>query len=99
MQNAELSELVEQLFVSSLAQVYQRDALIDLYHALRQAWHNLAQPSDMGTYLLRLTGVLPKIKGACLWCQRSNQLAEDDLEVIRQIEDQFAQLAGQVKLL
>jgi hypothetical protein len=98
MQNAELSELVEQLFLSSLAQVYQHDALIDLYHVLRQTWRNLAQPSDQGAYRLKLASVLPQIRNACLWCQQNSQLEKADLEVVGQIEDQFAQLEAQMKL-
>lgn len=44
MPESALTERVEQLFASALAQTYQREGLSDLHDALQQSWRRLKQP-------------------------------------------------------
>jgi hypothetical protein len=98
MQEAELIEHAEQLFASALVRAYQRDALIELYCELQQIWRTLVQPSDQRAYSIKLSSALQQVENACLENQRNRQLPAADLEIIKEIESQFAQLAELAKV-
>lgn len=98
MQEADLIERAEHLFANALLQTYQRDGLIDLYHALRSTWQNLVQPSDQENYRSKLCNALQQIKSASLWSQQNRQLTARELEIVREIGHQLAQLEKQVNL-
>ena len=95
MQEAELIARVEHLFANALVQTYQQDALIDLYHALRHIWRNLTLPSDQHMYEARLCNALQQIKNASLSSQQHRQLTTEELEIVREIIHQSAQLEEQ----
>lgn len=97
MQEAELKERIECLFASALAQTYQRDALIELYHILRQAWHQLEQSADQSAYFSALSAALQQIRSTGLKIQQYSQVAVEDQEIIKSILYQFAQLEGDAK--
>lgn len=92
MRATELRERVEHVFADALIRTYQCDVLIDLYHALREIWRNLAQPCDQQVYMSKLGDALQQVKRACLRSQQHSQLLTADLKIIKEIEDQFALL-------
>jgi hypothetical protein len=98
MNEVELREHVERIFVEALVRAYQRDTLIGLYHVLRVAWTHLAQPCDRASYLVCLKGVLQDVKKACLHNRQNSLLAEADLYILNEIEEQFARLERQVQV-
>lgn len=98
MQEAELKERVEHLFASALAQTYHRDALIEFYHILRQAWSQLEQASGQDAYYSTLREVLQQIKSTNLELRQRDQLEVVDQEVIESIQYHFVQLEEDAKL-
>lgn len=96
MQEAELSERVEQFFASALAQTYQRDALIELYHLLRQTWSQLESTAGAEIYPHELREALRLIAGTCLRMQGLSQAEDEDRQVIESIQQYALQLEEEV---
>ena len=94
MQEMELRERAERIFVNALVRTYQRDSLIDWHHTLRNIWYTLIQPCEQQMYAEKLGEAVQQIRSAC---QKNRQLAQEDMIFLQEIENQLAQLEKQAR--